>query len=126
MFKSNHIHSLNKKAYTIVEFFSSSPRSSLASSSRYESKSKIMEKITLIKIDSNTRVFRESKYGICFDIKRKKLTLTPLEKIGKSLGSPALVYRYMYHFTKSDSFLWVGFFTSNLTKSMFNVNALNL
>ena len=28
-------------------------------------------------IDSNTRVFQETKYGICFNIKRKNLTLTP-------------------------------------------------
>ena len=31
-------------------------------------------------IDSNTKVFRETKYGICFYLKQKNLTLKPLKK----------------------------------------------
>ena len=32
-------------------------------------------------IDSNTRVFRENKYAICFGIKRKKCNFDTLKKI---------------------------------------------
>ena len=39
-------------------------------------------------IDSNTRVFRENKYAICFDINRKKLTLTPLKKSEINIKGP--------------------------------------
>ena len=40
-------------------------------------------------MDSNTRIFKEAKYGICFDKKRKILTLTPSKKSEiNTKGSP--------------------------------------
>ena len=42
-------------------------------------------------MDSNTRVFRETKYAMCFDIKRKNLTLTPSKKYEVHTKGPPVV-----------------------------------
>ena len=57
-------------------------------------------------MDSNSRVFRETKYGICFDIKRKNSTLTPSEK--------SEIYR-VFHRTRSLKVFLEGFEKKYLT-----------
>ena len=42
-------------------------------------------------IDSNIRVFRETKYGIYFETKRKNLTLAPSKKSKMYTKDPPVV-----------------------------------
>ena len=48
-------------------------------------------------IDSNLTLIRETKYGICFDIKRKKLTLTLSKKFEINTKGPPVVSIFDFH-----------------------------